>query len=218
MDLHESSSGNILYIFDFVVTDTGTGLLSVNSAELQLVGTSNAVYPSVNGLAMDIFLPAVLNPRQHVSGQTAFLVPRSDKPSKLQFLSLSIQATDDTLPAPSANVTYISAFDSKVTDSAANNVAVSYLLPQNFTTTSSQGYYYSGQVIALKLTLGYSIGYSGNDTFHVTSINNSAGFRVLGISPPLPIGVGSSGTDVMLYLLAPDSYFDGQVAIVIEVN
>jgi hypothetical protein len=211
-----------VYIYNFTVVDQSVTNLNVNTFDLQLVGSSNTVYHSSGAgasqiFAIDIFQPVTLNPQQQAKGQVAFPVPRTDAPSKLEFLSGSIDVPVK-VPAPSANVSWISQFNTNVTGSASNDVGLQSFTPENFTAAASLGYYYSGDVIALKLSFGYFPSYSGNSTFQLTSIGDSAGFKVVGISPALPVGVGSSGTDVMVYLLTPDRSFNGTLNIDIIVN
>ena len=221
-DPPESSSSALVYIYDFTVVDQTVANLDVNTLDLQLVGSSNTVYHSTGAgasqiFAMDIFQPVILNPSQQTNGQVAFPVPKTDAPVKLEFLSGSLDVSVG-VPAPSANVSWISQLDSNVTGSGSNAVSLDSLSPENFTAAATLGLYYSGDVIALKLSFGYFLSYSGNSTFQVTSIGDSAGFKVVGISPVLPVGVGSSGADVMVYLLTPDSSFKGTLTIEISVN
>jgi hypothetical protein len=221
-DPPESTTSVLVYIYNFTVVDQSVANLDVSTLDLQLVGSSNTVYHSTGAgasqiFAIDIFQPVILNPQQQAKGQVAFPVPRTDAPSKLEFLSGSIDVSVG-VQAPSVNVSWISQFNSNVTGSASNEVGLQSLTPENFTATASLGFYYSGDVIALKLSFGYFLSYSGNSTFQVTSIGDSAGFKVVGISPALPVSVGNSGADVMVYLLTPGPSFNGTLNIDMSVN
>jgi hypothetical protein len=225
-DPTESTSNELTYIYDFNIVDLNVSNLDFSTLDLQLIGSSNSVYHSTGAgasqvFAIDIFQPVILNPQQQASGQVAFPVPRTDKPSKLEFVggSIVVSVTFSVgVPAPSANVSWISQLNSNVTGSASGEVNLESITPENFTATASLGYYYSGDVIALQLSFIYLSSYFGNSTFEVTSITNSAGFKVVGISPALPVGVGGSGATVMVYLLAPTASFNGTLTIVANVN
>jgi Domain of unknown function (DUF4352) len=221
-DPPDSTSSVLVYIYAFTVTDNSVSNLDVNTFDFQLVGTSNTVYHSTGGgasqiLAIDVFQPITLNPQQKSSGQVAFAVPKTDKPLKLEFM-FGTNNIFVPVPAPVANVSWITQWNSNVTGSAAAEVYLQYITPQNFTATATLGYYYSGDIIALKLTFTYLPGYFGNSIFRVTSISASDGFKVVGISPTLPVNVGSSGADVMVYLLTPATSFNGTLNIIANVN
>jgi hypothetical protein len=225
-DPTESTSQELTYIYDFTFVDLNISNLDFSTLDLQLVGTSNSVYHSTGGgagqvLAIDVFQPIIMNPRQQVSGQVAFAVPRTDKPSKLEFVGGSIDFSVSFsvgVPAPTANVSWIKQFNSNLTGSGSTEVNLESITPENFTAPATLGFYSSGEVIALQLSFLYLPSYFGNSTFEVTSIIDSAGFKVVGISPALPVSVGSSGANVMLYLLAPATSFNGTLTIIANVN
>jgi hypothetical protein len=219
-DPPESSSSQLVYIYDFVVVDNNVQDLEVGLFDFQLVGTSTSVYHSVTALAEVILNSVQLNAGQKAEGQISFLIPRTDTPSSLEFMSGAVDVSDSNLPAASANVSDILNFDGNLTGSAASNASISIIQPENFTEVTSQGYYYSGDVIAVNISLGFSLQYSGNgsDTYTVNSITDTSGLQILSFSPDLPVSFGSSGVHITVYLLAPGESFRGTVFFVINVS
>jgi hypothetical protein len=214
------SSNQLAYIYDFTIADNSVQGLEVGFFDFQLVGTSTSVYKAVTSL--DYVYPGsvTLNAGQRVEDQISFLLPRTDAPASLEYISGSVDVSDSNLPAPSANVSYILNFNGNLTGSAVRNVSVNLIQPENFSGVTAEGYYYSGDVVAVNISLGFSLEYSGNgsDIYHVNSITDTSGFQILSSSPSLPVSFGSSGVYMTVYLLVPATPFNGILDFVISVS
>jgi hypothetical protein len=209
-----------VYIFDFTVGDVIAQDMSVGIFEFQLVGTSNSVYAATSVLAATVLSVVILNPGQKTQGQIAFEIPRSDSPATLEYASGSVQATDNALPAPSANVSAIIAdYGGNLTGPAASQVQINTLDDVNFS-TQTQGYWYSGDIIGVNISLGFSLQYNGNgsDIYQVTSITDTDGLQIVGYTPDLPVSFGQSGTYITVWVLIPADAYSGGLDFVVNIT
>jgi hypothetical protein len=213
-------SGKPVYIFDVVIVNIGNQDSNVVPLDFELVGASNSVYHEADALAMVVPEVVFLSPGQQTNMQVGFELNPGDTPSMIKYVGQyfgnggsSIVDVTAPLPQTYANVSQILELNTNITGAAANNVTLNTDEIQNFSTPASLGYFYTGDIIAIHLNFGYQLGYSGNATFQVTAISNSWGFQMTKLTPSLPIPVGSSGVDVMLYLLTPQTSFSGTLVL-----
>ncbi len=220
-----NANGKPVYIFDVTIVNVGNNDSNIVPADFELVGASNTVYAEQNALAMTIPTEVFISPGQQTTMQVAFALSPGDSPKEIKYVGNYYTNTGSTviditsqLPQRALNVSWVSALDTNVTGSAASDISVTGAQLQNYSTPASLGYYYTGDIIAIQLSFGYQIGYSGNATLQVTAISNSGGFKVEQITPPLPISVTSSGATVMMYLITPQTSFSGTLLLDIAVS
>ena len=215
-----TANGKPVYIFNVTITNTGSQDSNVVPQDFELLGKSNTVYSEQNALAMVIPTPIFVSPGQQTKMQVSFALNPGDTPSKMKYVGQYFtnggsSVVDVTAPLPQtvANVSDILSLDTNVTGPSASDLSINAAEIQNFSTPASLGYFYTGDIIAVHLNFGYQIGYSGNTTLVVSGISNSGSLQTVKVTPPLPINVGSSGADVMLYLLTPQTSFSGTLVL-----
>jgi hypothetical protein len=202
------------------ITNIGSQDSNVVPQDFELVGKSSTVYSEQNALAMVIPTSIFVSPGQQTKMQVSFALNPGDTPSKIKYVGQYFgisgsSVVDVTAPLPQTvgNVSDVLSLDTNVTGPAASELSVNTAEIQNFSTPASLGYFYTGDIIAIHLNFGYQIGYSGNATLQVMGIANSGAFQTVKLTPPLPIQIGSSGADLMLYLLTPQTSFSGILAL-----
>ena len=126
---------------------------------------------------------------------------------------------DTSLPAPVANVSEIMSYGGNLTGSAAGQVRINLLQDVNFS-EHTQGYWYSGDVIGVNISLGFSLQYSGNgsDIYQITSITDTNGLQILGYSSNLPASFGQAGTSITVWVSIPKNSYVGDLDFVINVQ
>lgn len=197
------SSGYTYWIMTVTLTDTGNSQHYVNPSNFQLTSNTNAVYQWNIAFADQNDLQEVtLNAGQHTSGQIAFKLPNDQSPSMLEY-SWSVESVDvkvTSFPASSGVVSYVSGNSATVSGTASTDVS-GYVSVEN-----SSDYFYTGQVIALKVALN-----NYDTASHTVSSISISGLTVISMTPSTPITVGNSEVDVTIYAQAPATAFNRQV-------
>jgi len=156
-------------------------------------------------------LPAVtLNPGQGTSGQIAFQIPSTQTISKLEYNNpfTNLDEIMTNLPQVTSWVSEPSFFGT-ITSTGINSSQLS----ATYTFDNKTNWYYSGDVIALKVSLN-DFYFSGNITLNTLSLTTSdTGFTISSIDPPLPVMVRAGGgeVDVYVYIIDPASSFTGSI-------
>jgi hypothetical protein len=203
------------YLLTVDASYSGDGSWDVYPFNFQLVSNSSSVYPPVITLSEKTPLSDVtLSNGQHDVGQVAFNLPNGEVPSKLEYLSKFPSIKVETIiPQVSSWVSTVSFAEVSV---RANGLPV-------FATGSIQniGPYYTGEVVAVKVTVTYS-GFSGvsPSSISVTTISDSDGFTISKIEPSLPLTVNLNGqeVDIVVSLVAPPFSYSGNLHLVVTVS
>jgi len=191
------------------VTDSGTDQYQVDPYSFQLTSSGHVVYSAQYASADQNDLQSVtLLPGGHTSGQIAFKLPDGETPAQLTYLySFGFaKFVVTSIPAPSGTASYVQGNVIKNVNGAYSSYLGAYA-----TIANSSSYFYTGNIIAVKIALNnYYASLGTNIT--VTGITDSdTGFASMGISQNLPVIVGKSEVDITLYLKAPSIAFNGQL-------
>jgi Domain of unknown function (DUF4352) len=219
-----NATGKSVYILNVEVSNTGSESFEVNPDDFEAVGSSGSVYNEVDELAMTVPQTVFIDPGQQTTLQIGFELAVGDSPSTLQYVGHYVFSTGTSnvdvsvgIPSPSGDVTDLLELNSTLTGSAADNASVTGDEVTN-TSQPSGSYFYTGDIIAIQISLGYSILYTGSSTFQVTSITNSWGLQMVETSPALPTSFGSSGTTVTIYLLVGKASHSGTLGLTIDIE
>jgi hypothetical protein len=215
-DSPEASAGETAYIYDVTVTNIGSGSYDVNPFYFSMITTSNYIYDTTALLAMRQYLSAVtLNQGQSTSGQVAFQFPNTQTPSGLEFNN-QFEGVDELvagLPQPTVWVSepMVNLFGGSITLTGVDSLQ----LLATYSFNNNTFYYYTGDIITLKVALN-DLNSSGSVTLNALTLASSdSGFTLSSISPSLPVTVTAGGgvVDVYVYIVAPASSFTGAISL-----
>jgi len=224
LDPPEASTGHVVYIYSIVIVDTDATNHHINPINFELLSSSKTIYQSSTVMAMRQALQSVtLSTNQRASGQIAFQIVNGDTPSQLEYnYSLeSVNVIVTNLPVPSSQVSLINfGFATVVGNQCIQpneprcmSHVNAQIYVENSSSPASAGYFYTGDVIYLKLTVTNL----NSAPINITSITDSdSGFQIVGITPRLPVTLDSSEFDITVYITAPSVSFSGTPHIVLN--
>jgi hypothetical protein len=213
-DPPEAQTGNSIFIYNVAFTNNGQSSYSVDELFFTMITVSNSVYNVAFVFAIQQNLPSVtLNPGQKTSGQIAFQIPSTETPAELEYnVPDSIDEFVTNLPMPSSSVSEPN-IEITTNVQGTTNAYGSQDLSAFSSIQNNTFYFYTGQIIAIKVAL---TDVDSGTTVTVNSIaSNTTGLSLNQITPSLPVMVTGSGNEVdeMVYILAPPTSFSGTITI-----
>gem|GEM_PF-5647565 len=213
--------------FDQVDSPTGYSdyLLTVNASymggESWQLGTSDfhlttnelSVYnaTTVSGEKHPLTNITLMN-GQHVTGQITFAVLNGQKPTKLQYYTdpSAVVAETNNIPETSSWVSLVPAAIVNYDNPTTSNLTVMASI------LNSTQYFYSSDVIIVKMTISYRQLNSGPSSVVVKSITEQdPGFTMLSTNPSVPIAIlgNNQQVTITLTILPPHSSYSGGIHI-----
>jgi hypothetical protein len=215
-DSPEASAGGNAYIYDVTITNTGSGSYDVNPTYFTMVTSSNSRYDSTILRAMRQSLPEVtLNQGQSATGQIAFQLPKTQTPSRLEFVDQPESVDESLVGLPQPTVWVSEPEPGRVTLSGTQSGDLS----ATYTFSNDTLFYYTGDVIALEVAVN-NFQLSGSVALNSLALASSdTGFTLSSISPSLPVAITACCSDidvfvyvdVYVYIVAPASSFTGPI-------
>lgn len=224
-DPPDAKASSSVYIYDVTVLNNGQTSYPIDDSYFMLISNSNTVYNPTSVGAIQRSLPTLnLAQGQKATGQVAFQIPTSETPAQLEYhIPLSIDEFVTNLPAPSS---FVSEPNFEITTNVQGPTDEFGLQELDATSSiqnsTSLGYFYTGQTMAIKVSLSNldTTGSSGapGTTVKVNSItSNTTGLSISQISPSLPVtvvgGNGGGEVEVMVYMVAPAGSFTGTISL-----
>ncbi len=223
-------TGQTDWLLTVHVTDVSLNDQAVQPGLFVLTSSSNANYWAFSGNAVaslqNIFNYVRLAQGQVASGQLAFELPNGETPAKLSYSStnptLSVIGTTTNIPAANSTVSHVEVGGPLNGGIIITGTNSSHL---NAVAINGTDYFYSDETVAVTIQLVDSCAGSGNycsgSTVTVSSIvddNESSGPTTIGLSRNPPITVATSTIDVILYLKAPPTPFNGMLTITLTTS
>ena len=213
LDQVDSPTGYSDYIVSVDAHFVGGGSWQLNASNFHLTTNELSVYNATSVSAeRNTLANTVLMSGQHVSGQVAFAVLNGQKLTKLQYYTdpSSVLVETDSIPE-------ISSWVSLVQGAIANyvNPTTSKLTVMASIVNSTQ-YFYSTDVIVVKMTISYEN--VGNDPSSITVKmieEQDPGFTLVSTNPPVPINIpgNNQSVSITLTISPPRSSYAGGIHI-----
>ena len=149
---------------------------------------------------------------QHVTGQITFAVLNGQKPTKLQYYTdpSAVVVETDNIPETSSWVSLVPAAIVNYDNPTTSNLTVMASI------LNSTQYFYSTDVIIVKMTISYQQLNNGPSSVLVKSITEQdPGFTMLSTNPSVPIAIlgNNQQVTITLTILPPHSSYSGGIHI-----
>jgi hypothetical protein len=212
--------GYTYWILQVFINNTDKVNHYIDPFYFELTTNSDLVYTNTYVAAIHDPLPSVnLSSGQTAKGQIAFKLPNTTIPSKLVYSYVNasnekLQITVSSLPRAYSTVSFLEGGPAKVVGNSSNYLSAYATLsffPSD--TYSYAGYFYSGNVTSVRISLNNYL-QGTNITLISVSVSNP-GFTILGLSHSFPVTVGRAELNITLYLEPPQTPLIGQLNITV---
>jgi hypothetical protein len=191
----------------------GNGSWDLDVSRFHLVTNELSVYnaSSVTAERNPLSYMALAN-GQHVSGQVTFTVLNGQRPTKLEYYTdpSAIVAETDNIPETSSWISLVPAVIVNYDNPTTSNLTVMA------TIVNSTQYFYSNDLILVRVTISYLQLNNSPDSIVVKSITEQdPGFSISSTNPQVPIAIQGNNQQVTISLtiLPPHSSYSGGIHV-----
>ena len=212
-DQVDAPTGYSDYIFTVNASYLGNVSWQLDSSNFHLTTNELSIYnaTAVSGEKNPLTNTALVS-GQHVSGQITFVVLNGQKPTKLQYYTdpSVVVAEADNIPETSSWVSLVPAAIVNFDNPTTSNLTVMASI------LNSTQYFYSSDVISVKMTISYQQLNNGPSSVVVKSITEQdPGFIMMSTDPSVPIVILGNNQQVAITLTIrpPNSSYSGGIHI-----
>ena len=212
-DQVDAPTGYSDYLLTVNVSYVGNASWQLDSSNFHLITNELSVYnaTSVSG-EKNPLTNIMLMSGQHVSGQITFAVLNGQKPTKLQYYTdpSVVVAEMDNIPETSSWVSLVPAAIVNYDNPTTSNLTVTASI------LNSTQYFYSSDVIVVRMTISYQQLNNGPSSVVVKSITEQdPGFTIMSTDPSVPIVIlgNNQQVTITLTILPPRLSYSGGIHI-----
>jgi len=212
-DQVDAPTGYSDYLLTVNASYAGNASWQLDSSNFHLTTNELSVYnaTSVSGEKNPLASSMLIN-GQHACGQITFAVLNGQKPTKLQYYTDSsvVVAETDDFPETSTWVSLVPAAIVNYDNPTTSNLTVMASI------LNSTQYFYSNEVIVVRMTISYQQLNNGPSSVVVKSIaEQDPGFTIMNTDPSLPLAVlgNNQQVTIILTILPPHSSYSGGIHI-----
>ena len=213
LDQVDSPTGYSDYIVSVDAYYMGGGSWQLNTSNFHLTTNELSVYNATSISAeRNTLTNTVLVSGQRVIGEVAFAVLNGQKPTKLQYYTdpSSVLVETDSIPEISSWVSLVQGAIANYVNPTTSNLTVMASI------VNSTQYFYSTDVIVVKMTISYEN--VGNDPSSITVKmieEQDPGFTLVSTNPPVPINIpgNNQSVSITLTISPPRSIYAGGIHI-----
>ncbi|MDV3293053.1 MAG: DUF4352 domain-containing protein [Nitrososphaerales archaeon] len=228
IDQVDSPAGATIYMIFTNELNSGSETWYLNSTSFQVMSNASLTYSGTSAPFSGTNGSAAVRAGQSKSVQLFFQLPKDQRPVRLLYGDQTTKTRSDlALPSPSSRVSKFNLISDVTKVGSGKYVAgiIGYTLALNSTYASFIGDYvsyrsFSGDRLAVSITLQYYKQPSDPESIMVSSVTNTDGFSVVSVNPSLPVtmtGWGSKAA-IQVTVLVPNESYSGGLHFVVGFN